>query len=106
MLRSVHRCSRCQPALMPVAMPTAPPSPSLKFITAVKSEAQWDEQVMNAPSSTLCICDIYSKWCGPCVALGKRITNLSSDYMECVGMAREPPHRAARRHASSRVAAT
>ena len=68
--------------MAPAPTPTAPASPSLKFITAVKSEAQWDEQVMSAPGSTLCVCDIYSKWCGPCVALGKRITNLSSDYME------------------------
>ena len=37
---------------------------------------------MEAPASTLCICDVYAKWCGPCVALGKRITNLASDYME------------------------
>ena len=71
-------------------VPVAPQSPSLKFITAVKSEAQWKEQVMEAPASTLCVCDIYQKWCGPCVALGKRITNLSSDYMEYARIFRSP----------------
>ena len=55
---------------------------SLKFITAVESEAGFEEEVMNAPPTTLCICDVFTKWCGPCTALGKRVSNLSGDYIE------------------------
>ena len=68
---------------MPASVAPEPPkSPSLKFITAVKSDAEFEEHVMSAPRSTLCVCDVYAKWCGPCIALGKRLTNLSSDYMD------------------------
>ena len=77
----LHAAVSCRRARQ-VAMPQPPASPSLKFIAAVKSEAQWEEMVMQAPPSTLCICDVYAKWCGPCTALGKRITNMASDYME------------------------
>jgi len=61
-----------------------PPSPSLKFITAIKTKEEWDEQVMKAPTTTLCVCDIYAEWCGPCVSLNKRLANLSGDFIECV----------------------
>ena len=60
-----------------------PSSPSQKFISAVKSDEAWEEQVQQAAPSTLLVCDIYAKWCGPCIALGKRLSNLSSDYLEC-----------------------
>ena len=76
---------------MPVATPQPPASPSLKFITAVKSEAEFEEKVWNAPKTTLAVCDVYNKWCGPCVALGKRLMNLSSDYLECVLPRCAPP---------------
>ena len=61
-----------------------PASPSLKFITAIKTKEEWEEQVMKAPTTTLCVCDIYAEWCGPCVSLGKRLANLSGDFIECV----------------------
>ena len=64
-----------------------PASPSLKFITAIKTKEDWEEQVMKAPTTTLCVCDIYAEWCGPCVSLNKRVANLSGDFIECV------PHR-------------
>ena len=65
-----------------LAVMAAPPSPSLKFITAVKSKEAWDEEVMKAPATTLVVCDIYAKWTGPCIALNKRVANLSGDYIE------------------------
>jgi len=68
--------------MAPAPTPKPPASPSQKFIVAVKSEKDWQEQVMQAPGTQLCVCDIYSKWCGPCVALDKRILNLSSDFAE------------------------
>jgi len=55
---------------------------SLKFIVPVGTQAEWEEQVQNAPATQLCVVDVHTKWCGPCVALGKRITNLSSDYID------------------------
>ena len=76
--------------MAPAAMPQAPQSPSLKFMTAVKSDAQWEEHVMQAPPTTLVVCDIYTKWCGPCVALGKRLSNLSADYLECAPRTARP----------------
>ena len=39
---------------------------------------------MKAPTTTLCVCDIYAEWCGPCVSLNKRLANLSGDYIEYV----------------------
>ena len=67
---------------MPAPAPKPPASPSLKFVTPVKSDTDWEEQITQAASTTLCVVDVYARWCGPTVALGKRITNLSSDYME------------------------
>jgi thiol-disulfide isomerase/thioredoxin len=90
---------------MPALAVAAPPpqSPSLKFVTAVKSEAQFEEQVVTTTATTLCVCDVYAKWCGPCVALGKRISNLSSDYLECATRV-EPQSRRNRASLVARVA--
>ena len=55
---------------------------SLKFIKSVTSEVEWDQEVVKAPATQLCVCDIYTSWCGPCTALNKRVSNLSGDYIE------------------------
>ena len=61
---------------------------SMKFITAVKTEAEWQEAVERTTPATLCVCDIHSQWGGPCTALGKAILNMSSDYAEYARPAR------------------
>lgn len=57
---------------------------SLKFITVVDSEKKWQETIISAAPTTLCVLDVHAGWCGPCTGLGKRITNLSGDMIECV----------------------
>jgi thiol:disulfide interchange protein len=58
---------------------------SLKFIQPITSEKEFREQVAEQPPTTLCFLDVHAEWCGPCTGLGKRLTNISSDLMECAG---------------------
>ena len=59
-----------------------PGTGSLKFIMALVNDKEFSEEVLTAPPEMLCVIDVHAEWCGPCTGLGKRITNLSSDYME------------------------
>mmetsp|Transcript_421 Transcript_421/g.1366 ORF Transcript_421/g.1366 Transcript_421/m.1366 type:complete len:134 (-) Transcript_421:620-1021(-) len=49
---------------------------SLKFITDVKDDESWESVVIQAPSSTLCVIDVYTQWCGPCTALDHKLQQL------------------------------
>ena len=57
---------------------------SLKFVSEIKSEAEWRAKVMDAEQQTLSVLDVHSEWCGPCTGMGKRLTNLSADLIEWV----------------------
>lgn len=60
------------------------PAMSLKFITPLTSDVEFKNEVLDAGPSCLCVVDVHAQWCGPCTGLGKRLTNLSGDYIECV----------------------
>jgi len=55
---------------------------SLRFIASVKDDAGWRSVVRNAPKTTLCVCDVYTAWCGPCTALENKLQQL---YVELTG---------------------
>lgn len=57
------------------------PEPSQKFITLLASDTEFAQQVLEA-GPTLCVCDIYSAYFGPCTALGKKLLNMSGDLMD------------------------
>ena len=57
-------------------------SPSQKFMMSIKSHKEWEEKVANAQPQILNVIDVYAEWCGPCTGLGKRLNNLSGDYIE------------------------
>ena len=59
-----------------------PSAGSLKFIVKCETELDFKDEVERAPASTLCVCDVYAKWSGPCTALNKRVSNMSGDYIE------------------------
>ena len=65
------------------ACPHSMASGSMKFVSLVSSDVEFAQQVLEAPASTLCVVDAYAEWCGPCTGLGKKITNMAGDYIEC-----------------------
>eukprot|EP00325_Prymnesiales_sp_UTEX-LB-985_P035135 CAMPEP_0174715684 /NCGR_PEP_ID=MMETSP1094-20130205/21910_1 /TAXON_ID=156173 /ORGANISM="Chrysochromulina brevifilum, Strain UTEX LB 985" /LENGTH=112 /DNA_ID=CAMNT_0015915297 /DNA_START=123 /DNA_END=461 /DNA_ORIENTATION=- len=46
------------------------------------SDKDFSEKVLSAPPEMLSVIDVHAEWCGPCTGLAKRITNLSSDFMD------------------------
>jgi len=63
---------------------------ALKFASHATDNDTWKETVLDA-GPTLCVIDAYSKWCGPCDALNKRVQNLYQDLIECAARARASP---------------
>ena len=60
---------------------------SQKFITPLVSDVDWKTKVLDAEPTCLAVVDVHAQWCGPCTGLGKRLINLSGDFMEYAGRA-------------------
>lgn len=60
---------------------------SQKFIAPLVSDVDWKTKVLDAEPTCLAVVDVHAQWCGPCTGLGKRLINLSGDFMEYAGRA-------------------
>jgi thioredoxin-like negative regulator of GroEL len=56
---------------------------SLKFIVSVSDNTSWQNVVVNAPPTTLCVVDVFTEWCGPCTALDHKLQQLHVDLVGC-----------------------
>lgn len=58
----------------------------INFMKFVKTEDEWERDVMTAGDKLLCIVDCYSQLWGPCEMLSGHFSNCFFDYGEDLGM--------------------